>query len=172
MHYSRRSVLTSTAVATALSLAGCTGASESDDESDGTDDQNSGENGGDGQTNAVDRQRREELVNRRVTINEDDYESWTFSLNRDSTLEYEWTVRDGPEVELFVMEQSEYSYFRSGERFHADSSAGTGGRNRIDLSADTEWAFVIDNSEAGSVSPPTNFEDDVAQVEVESSLVS
>lgn len=153
MSSTRRRFLQGTVATGMITIAGCPADSD------------------DGGQNAAGEPEREQMLDRTVEINEDDFDGWTFSLNRDATLEYEWTVRSGPEIEIFVMEDSEYSHLRSGERFHAKSSRGTAGSDAVNLSASKEWAFVVDNSDAGNVQPPSNFDDDIARVEVAAYLL-
>lgn len=140
-------------------IAGCT---ESEGAGDSPD---SGVGGG-----SVSTPEPEEMLDRTVRVSEDDYRGWTFSLNYDVRMVVDFTVRSGPEVDIFVMEDDEYSQLRNGNRFHAKSFGGVSGRQTVRLSSSKEWAFVVDNSSAGSRNPPTNFDDDVAEVEVEAIL--
>lgn len=141
-------------------FAGCTEPSSSSDSPD------SGSSSGGGRSTPE----PQELLDRTFRVAEDDHRGTRFTLNYDVRLELEFTVRSGPEVEIFVMEDDEYSQFRNDNRFYAEQYSGVNGRGSVNLSSAKDWAFVVDNSNAGSVSPPTNFDDDVAEVEVSATL--
>lgn len=109
---------------------------------------------------------REQVVDNRAEINEDEYKYWSFSLDESATVEYEFTVRNGPDMDVFVLKESEFREFEAGNRFRGHASSGTGGSNSVNLNAG-DYKFVVDNTNAGNVSPPTNFDDDVAEIEVD-----
>lgn len=109
---------------------------------------------------------REQIIDNRAEINEDGYKYWSFSLEDSATIEYEFTVRSGPEMEVFVLEDSEFREYEAGNRFRGHSSSGTGGSNSVTLNAG-DYKLVVDNTNTGDVSPPTNFDDDVAEIEIE-----
>lgn len=112
---------------------------------------------------------REQVIDNRAEINEDEYKYWSFSLDESATVEYEFTVRNGPEMDVFILEDSEFREFENENRFRGHASSGTGGSNSVTLNAG-DYKFVVDNTNAGNVSPPTNFNDDVAEIEVQAYL--
>lgn len=140
MAINRRQLMIAGSSAIAVTLAGCSGGSS-----------------------------REQVIDNRAKINEDEYKYWSFSLDENATVEYEFTVRNGPEMEIFVLKESEFQEFEDGNRFRGHSSSGTGGSNSVTLDAG-DYEFVVDNTNAGNVSPPTNFDDDVVEVEVDAYL--
>lgn len=143
------------AASSVVPLAGC---SETDD------DDGDGDAGGDSGGSASS---TETLIDDRRNIPEDDAYTQGFELNRRGTLQYSYTVRTGPEIDVFVVSSEEYNAYQSGERFRALSrDSGAGGGDSVTLSQGTYY-LVIDNSNAGWVSPPTNFDDDIADVEIE-----
>ena len=106
-------------------------------------------------------------VDETVTVDEDRNKSWPLEFDGDNTVSYDFIVRNGPAVDVFIVEESEYSAYTSNERFEylegdPDSSNGDGS---IDLNAG-DYRFVIDNSDLVRASPPTNGVDDPAEVDV------
>lgn len=150
-------------------IAGCAVLESEDDESDNGD--SSGTGGSDGSSNSGSTTTREQLTDDRHSVNEDEWYRIAFDLNRQATLEYEFFVRDGPAIDVFVMNDLEYEEYQAGNRFQVFSSDnGTSGSDSVTLGEGT-YRLVIDNTGAGSESPPTNFDDDVADVEVEATVV-
>ncbi len=144
-HVSRRSIMRAGVCGSATLLAGCTSSS-----SDGS---------GGGST-------REQVIDSREEINEDGYQYFSFDLNRQATFEYEFTVRSGPEIDVFLMDDQEFDEYQGGNRFRVFSGkVGTGGRDTLTLD-ENSYRLVVDNTNAGEVAPPTNFDDDVVEVEV------
>lgn len=147
-------------------IAGCS-ESDSGGDSDGGDSTSSvsGDSSSDGTT-------REELVNDRRNVPEDEYYQWQFDVNQAATFDFQFTVREGPEVDVFVLPEDEYNSFTSNERFRvASRSSGTAGSDTAALNEGTFY-LVLDNTNAGWVSPPTNFDDDIADVEIEATIES
>jgi hypothetical protein len=137
-------------VSIGVAVAGCSGSPVEDGESDGG-----------GGTN------RERIVNNREEVAEDEYIRFSFDLNREATLDYEFVVRNGPDIEIFIMDDAEFDEFQAGNRFQVYSdSGGASGSDIVTLQEDS-YRLVVDNTSAGSIEPPTNFDDDVAEVEVD-----
>lgn len=109
-----------------------------------------------------------------VSIKEDHWRYWNIempsSYNRLSVT-YEFMVRDGPNIDVYVMSADEFRFFENGDRakyFTRWSSPDTGlASKEISLRDSGEYVLVADNSDWGSASPPTNFNDDIADVEYE-----
>lgn len=149
MTISRRDTITGCLTFSAGFLAGCTGGSPVD----------TGDGGGGGSN-------RQQIIDSREEVAEDEYQYFTFDLNRQATLEYEFYVRNGPEVEVFVMDDQEFDEYQGRNRFRTYSQeGGTSGSDTLTLAEDS-YRLVVDNTDGGNVQPPTNFDDDVAEVEV------
>jgi len=48
----------------------------------------------------------ETIADETVEVPEDGYKYWTFELNSNASLEYEFTVRSSPNIDLIVMEET------------------------------------------------------------------
>lgn len=112
---------------------------------------------------------KEEVLNEYQTVLEDKWTSWDFSVETDTYYEYDLIVRSGPPVDFYTVKNMEYTYFESGDNFeyHRGLSAPdtTGDRGDGWLEAG-DYVMVLDNSENGSATPPTNFDEDPAEVEL------
>lgn len=147
---SRRTFLVSGGAVASVLLAGCS----SDDSSPG---------GGDSQAEGDSWQ---EILDSRDSVNEDGYQSWSWETDSSVELRWEFTVRSGPAIEVFMMESTEFDEYQAGNRFYAvNDSSGTSGSDTFSVEGGN-YRFVIDNSNAGEVSPPSNLDDDVAEVEL------
>ena len=135
--------------------------------SGGGDGGNAGDNGGGGGGST------ETIASQTVEVPEDDFYVWTFRLNQSARLEYNFTVRSGPEIDFMTIERSELQHFRNGERFSylpsVSTLASVSGRSSRDMPSG-EYGIVVHNTNAGEASPPTNFDDDVVRVEVEATV--
>jgi len=109
----------------------------------------------------------ETVVDDTREINEDSYVYWEFSIESSRTITYDFTVRSGPAVDLFAVNEEEFGHYENGERFnyfgeHLDSVGGDGS-----ISLDSgEYVFVIDNTNAGEAAPPTNAVNDPVEVDI------
>jgi hypothetical protein len=102
-------------------------------------------------------------------VPEDEWYRWEFEFTQATKVSYEFTVRDGPAIDVLFMEPDEYRYFSDGDRArylgdlsHIDAEAG-GASEFVEAGT---YYFVLDNTDWGTA-PPTNFDDDVAEIEVE-----
>lgn len=82
-----------------------------------------------------------------------------FELNAegDISLEYEASVSQGPDIDVFVLDSQNYERYQNAEDFeyHPCSSLGTGsGSGTCDLVAGA-WHLVLDNTDQGEASPAT-----------------
>lgn len=148
-----------------VALAGCNGSQPGGDGGAG-----SGEiDGGDGGMQLLD------SFNRIFTIQEDGWQGREFSFEDTGEIRYDAVVRSGPPVDFIVMDQSELQSYRNGDRFRYYSSASDMDTTSANVSAGVapgEYAFVIDNTNAGEARPPTNLDDDTVRVEVTLELYS
>lgn len=105
-----------------------------------------------------------------IEVNEDDYQYYKFEFGQPTTLKYDFIVRDGPEIDAILVSDSEFDQFQGGNRYEystTGSALDTGGDEvEVDLSAG-EYVLIFDNTSAGEAAPPTNFDDDVAEIELE-----
>jgi len=156
----RRDWLTAASSLIPFALAGCS--SSDDTESDGGD----GGGGGGGRTQLDD-------FSYDYTIKEDAYKGFNFEVEQESTVEWDAIVRSEYAVDVIVMERDELDAYEARERFEYLTSA-----SRLDTVGDEvsatvqagEYALVVDNSDVGEAEPPTNFDDDLAEVEIEGGL--
>jgi len=108
----------------------------------------------------------QEILNTRETVQEDEYQAWNWSADQATEIRWEFTVRNGPEAELFVMESTEFDEFQAGNRFYAiESAVGTSDETTFTVESG-DYRFVLDNTNAGDIEPPTNLEDDAAEIEL------
>jgi hypothetical protein len=138
-------------VASTTALAGCAAFEQSDDSGGG--------DGGGGSETVVDATR---------VVDEDGYVYWEFSYDQPVTVSWQFTVRDGPSIDIFLVSQSEFSHYEQGERFRTFESSldSTAGSESVTLE-EGEYVLVLDNTSAGEAAPPTNFDEDPAEVEIE-----
>ena len=113
----------------------------------------------------------EELLCEETTvIQEDEYYSCYFTLNRDATISIELTLEDGPLVDLYTVTEINYEKFTECEEFYyfVDlSDPGTRGASESGtLSEGGPYYVVVDNSDCGDTQPPSNGVDDSAYVSV------
>jgi hypothetical protein len=107
------------------------------------------------------------------TIEEDAYKGFSFEVEQESTVEWDAIVRSEYAVDVIVMERGELDAYEARDRFEYVTSA-----SRLDTVGDEvsvtiaagEYALVVDNSDVGEAEPPTNFDDDLAEVEIEGGL--
>lgn len=109
---------------------------------------------------------REQIIDSREEVPEDEYLVFSFDANDQVEFEYEYTVRDGPDIDVFLLDDQEFDEFQAGNRFRPYSTVyGTSGGDTVVLDEDS-YRLVIDNTNAGEVAPPTDFDDSVAEIEV------
>ncbi|MFW6017986.1 MAG: hypothetical protein ACOCPX_04130 [Halapricum sp.] len=102
-------------------------------------------------------------------VNEDQYWATSLEPDQDLEVEMEMVVREGPAVDVFVATAQEFQYYENGERFQVVddlSFKGSEGGTRSGVLEAGEYALVIDNKDGGWAEPPTNFDDDLARVDL------
>jgi len=101
-------------------------------------------------------------------VPEDSWYVEEFELTETATLFFEFVVRSGPAIDVFLLDESEYDQFRSGNRFrlYTDGSVldAEGGNTTITISAGSYY-LIFDNSSLGDARPPANLANDIAEVE-------
>lgn len=107
-----------------------------------------------------------QVLNEREEIAEGEYEYFSFSIYRQTNFKYDFTVRSGPEIDVFLVNDQEFDEFEDGDQFKNYSSKhGGSGSDSVTL-AEESYRFVLDNTSAGKVTPSTNLHDNIAEVEV------
>ena len=160
-------------------LAGCSGGDDTDTEDEEptaepteTEDQsntNNDESTGDDPEDNTGNSGTETIADKTYTVPEGAYRGRTFSLNRTATVEWEGIVRSGPAVDFILMQQSEIEAYENKERFRYGSEGSelntTNGAASTTLQSG-DYALIIDNSEISEATPPSNGQNDVAEVEI------
>lgn len=182
MRVSRRTLLKTTPVL-AVGIAGC---SDSGDSGGGGGPNNGGsndvnknterpDNDNDGVPDIQDdypndpnRSQQLRSVSDTRNLEEDQWRYYTLEFSQTGTIEYDFIVRDGPAIDVILMDESEYQYFGDGERweYYTELSAldSTGSDITGQISAGA-YRLIFDNSNEGEAAPPTNFSNDIISVE-------
>jgi len=181
MELTRRNVAKTTP-AVILGLAGCMGSDDSGDvetlDGDETSNNEPTDSDGDGvpddrddYPNDTDRSTELRDVSTTRNIQEDQWYSYGLNFTEPGYIEYDFVVRDGPAIDVILMDEEEYSSYEEGERFRAynDLSAYDSAGERIDGGPLSEGSYrlIFDNSEFGDAAPPTDFDNNVAEVEID-----
>lgn len=101
-------------------------------------------------------------------MNEDEWYQWQFDWDEETYIEYEIIVRSGPSIDVTLFGEEEYSYYQNQER--AEYYAGVSDLDTVDATASGwvgtgNYRLVIDNTSWGEAEPPTNLNNDVAEVD-------
>lgn len=101
-------------------------------------------------------------------IEEDQWWRYGIDLSGTGKLGYEFIVREGPAIDVILMDEAEYSAFEEGERsrYYTDLSMldASGGERGGTLNPGSYY-LVFDNSNYGQAAPPSNLSNDVARVD-------
>jgi len=161
----RRQFIAGGSVVLTTALAGCSSDSSHGENRDS--DAEDAADGGDDQGEPVSPD-GEEITEKSVEIEEDQYHYSEFDLNRTATVEYRFTVRSGPDIDVFVTNEEEFGHYEDGERFrtYEDSMDTTSGSGSADL-GEGHYYVVVDNTSAGVAEPPSNMDNDVIEVDIE-----
>lgn len=103
-----------------------------------------------------------------IDVAEDEWYRWSFDYSEETHIEYEILVRDGPVVDVILFDENEYTYYENGDR--AKYYSGLSDLNTTNAMASGwvgagSYRLVVDNTNYGDARPPTNFDDDVAEIE-------
>lgn len=162
----RRHFLTGLATSSAVALAGCS----SDDDGGGGGGGGGGDfadsgGSGDGGDSSGDSggSTSQTIVEDNDTVTEGSYRYYTFTLNRQATLDLRLTVRSGPAIDAIFTNPDEFDHFENGDRFRYNEDLSlldsTGGDASGTFPAG-EYVYIVDNTSAGDAQPPTNMDDD------------
>lgn len=106
----------------------------------------------------------------RVEVEEDSWTYWEMEFNEPTEIGYEFIVRDGPDADLIMFEESEFSHYEEMERAEYLGSASSMNTSNADVERVSvpagSYRLVIDNSNWGEAQPPTNLDDDVVTAEL------
>ena len=152
---SRRRFIVAGIAGASFGIAGCSGNNDSEDNGNG---------GGN------DTPEPWTIVDDTRSLEEDEYLSWDFTLNRQATLKLSAIVRDGPAADILLTSVDEFNEFEQDNRFRYNSAVSlmdSGGGSTSGLVSSGSYVFVLDNTNAGEAKPPTNFSNDVVEIEVE-----
>lgn len=102
-------------------------------------------------------------IDSRETVDADGYLSWTVDLrsevdqDRDTvSLEYQVTVRNGPAIDVYLLEQREFEHYRNGDNFLYKEQYSVENTKYADASGllDVQnYVFLLDHSSAGVAAP-------------------
>lgn len=181
MRIPRRSLIKTTP-AVAIGIAGCTDSGNSDS---GANDNGNNDNinrnterpdadndgvpdGRDDYPNDPDRSQQLRYISDTRNIEEDHWRYYTLEFSQAGTIEYDFIVRDGPSIDVILMDESEYQYYESEERWEyytrLSSLDSIEDNMQGQLSAGT-YRLIFDNTNQGSAAPPANLNNDVASVD-------
>lgn len=177
MTINRRSILVAGGGVVTTAVAGCIGNNSStDDVSGGDSDSGGGESdrdddgvpdSEDAYPDDPDRSAKDTSTGR-IDVNEDEWYQWSLEWESETHLEYEMLVRDGPSIDLILFDESEYSYYENEER--ASYYTTLSDLDTVEARAGGwleagEYRLVVDNTNYGEAAPPTDFDDNVAEIE-------
>jgi hypothetical protein len=118
------------------------------------------------------------VYDKTISVKEDQYWRVEFPLHVRSKVSITVTHVTGPRFEVYVMDKKGYAEFDEaagrlfgGQFHHFPELAGVVGPENTTYSKSGgleagEYVLMIDNSDFGDVSPPANFNDDVAEARV------
>jgi len=101
-----------------------------------------------------------------VTVPATEWRFWGFDPDEPTVVEYQFEVRDGPPIDVFVCERSAFEEFEAGNNFEVygnPSGESTGAETEVEIGAGPT-VLVIDNSDAGPANPPADGEGADVQV--------
>jgi hypothetical protein len=118
------------------------------------------------------------VLNTVVKAEEDHYAGHTVRIGAHSKVSVDVTYINGPQVEVYVLTQAGYKEFDAaagalfGGEFHRfeELSGRVSSKTSLHKSGKLspgDYVILIDNSDFGDVSPPANFNNDVAEVRVQ-----
>ncbi|WP_149799237.1 hypothetical protein [Halorubrum xinjiangense] len=170
----RRKLIKGASAAIVAGLAGCTGGGGGGSDGDSPIDQvqDSDDDGvpdsEDDYPNDPDRSEQLRSISDTRNLEEDQWRHIPLEFSQTGYIEYDFIVRDGPAIDVILLDESEYQYFDEGERseYYPELSAtdSTGDDVQGEIPSGT-YRLILDNSNRGEATPPTNFSNDVVSVE-------
>lgn len=101
-------------------------------------------------------------------IEEDHWRYYSLNFSKDGSLTYDFIVREGPAIDVIVMDESEYTHFENGDRweYYSQLSALDSTGDEISRTVSRgSYYLILDNSNSGTAAPPSNFSNDVVSVD-------
>jgi hypothetical protein len=99
------------------------------------------------------------------------YYQWPFEINVEAELSLTAIGRSGPAFDIYLTTTEEFEEYNQGNRFAFNSDLSVEDTTFADSTAIVEprddLVLLVDNSTAGVAEPPTDGEDNPAEVEVE-----
>ena len=176
MGLSRRDVIKYTP-AISVGIAGCSSNDTGNndfEESESTDETDSDDDGvpdvEDDYPNDSSRSQQLRDISDTRNIQEDEWYYYPLSFSQSGYIEYEFVVRDGPSIDVILIDESEYDSYENGDRFSHYSEVSTldsVGDSVQSLLSSGNYRLIFDNSSVGSAEPPTDFTNSIAEVEFE-----
>lgn len=107
------------------------------------------------------------IVDETLSIAGGEYEAWEFS--GPGAVEYDFSVSDGPAVDVYVLSAHSFDFYRDGESIQtkAESEDSSGDQGSAVLGSG-DFVVLVDNTDVGGASPPANGA--TAEVEVEATV--
>lgn len=139
-----------------FSVAGCTGASTDNDDPYAY------------EPGSLDQP--EEVISDTVTVHQNGFKVWDWSPTESVPIEYNLTVRNGPNIDYVAFEKSEFEHYEDRVRARYISAASDMNTARSHGTAKLpsgQYYFVIDNTSWGDAAPHINEDDNAAEVEYE-----
>lgn len=92
-----------------------------------------------------------------VSIEADSARAFELAVQGPIRLDYQASVAQGPDIDVFLMDDQNYQSYQSGEEFtYFDcSSLGTGSASGVCELPEGSYHLVLDNTERGEASPAT-----------------
>jgi len=179
----RRKFIAIASVATAGTVAGCAGSDSSGGVSDGGSNSEERDSDGDGVPDSRDDfpndSTRSELLqrgNESYDINEDYYQYLRFSPSQPATLSYDVDVQGDIRIDVILTDGTNFQYFEDGtdwEYYGEGSELDTiRASNEINLGTDRTYYLIMDNTSEGQAAPPTDFDNNRVEVDIEYELYS
>jgi hypothetical protein len=117
---------------------------------------------------------RSELLSRgseSYDLNEDYYQYLQFSPSQPATLSYDAEVRGDIRIDVILTDETNFRYFEDGtdwEYYGEGSELDTlRASNEMEIGTDRNYYLIIDNTDEGRAAPPTNFDNDRVEADVE-----
>ncbi|WP_459192698.1 hypothetical protein [Halosimplex sp. J119] len=153
----RRAVL-GMGAASLAALAGCNGGSGSDG-GDGNGDGNGGGGGNSGpfpdHTDVTDIFYEKDET---IEIPAGSFTSYSIDFENGGALKYDFTVTDGPAIDVLMIGDGEFDYFKDGHEVNYNAAHsvqdGSDGSSSSGISSGS-YRLIFDNSEMGKAKPPT-----------------
>lgn len=144
-------------------LAGCSGGDDNSDGGDGNGNGNGGGGGGGGNSGPFpDHTDVTEIFfeeDETIEIPAGSFTQYEIDFENGGALKYDFTVTSGPAIDVLLVRDGEFGYFKEGHEVNYNSAhsiqEGSEGSSSADISSGT-YHLVFDNSEMAKAQPPTS----------------